>query len=129
MFDNNVFIPDTCRNVEVDGKVIGYEMQTHITYYRGIPLSMVNYIRVETDGAEVPQEDIRFTSDKIDWFTLDEMTTVSTIKWEYDQAATVFVFKDGGLSKGPHDVKLTVCTRTAYIPFPIEGVMTRTVNI
>ena len=27
-----------------DGKVIGYEMQTYITYYRGIPLSMINYI-------------------------------------------------------------------------------------
>ena len=66
MFDNNVFIPGTCKNVEEDGKIIGYEMQTHITYYRGIPLSMINYLEVAVDGVEVPEEDIRFTSDNID---------------------------------------------------------------
>ena len=129
MFDNNVFIEGTCKNVTEDGKVIGYEMQTHITYYRAIPLSMVNYIKVSVDGEEVPAEDIRFACDPYDWFTLDEMTTVSTIKWEYGTPATVRVLKEGGLSKGEHDVKLTVCTRTAYIPVPIEGVMTRKVVI
>ncbi|MCD8299555.1 MAG: DUF6379 domain-containing protein [Clostridiales bacterium] len=129
MFDNNVFIPDTCHNVEEDGKVIGYEMQTNITYYRGIPLSMINYLKVSADGEEVPSEDIRFTADHIDWFSLEEMKTVGTIKWEYGAPGIVRVLKEGGLSKGTHDVKLTVCTRTAYIPFPIEGVMSREVTI
>ena len=41
MFDNNVFKENTCVNVTEDGKVIGYEMQTNITYYRGIPMSMI----------------------------------------------------------------------------------------
>ena len=50
MFDGNVFIKDTCKNVVENGKVIGYEMQTHITYYRGIPLSMINYLKVAVDG-------------------------------------------------------------------------------
>ena len=129
MFDGNVFIKDTCRNVEENGRIIGYEMKTHITYYRGIPLSMINYVAVETDGEKVPAEDIRFTPDGIDWFTLDEMETVSEIKWEYGTPATVRVLKDGGLSKGSHQVKLTVCTRTAYIPIPLEGNMTREVVI
>ena len=129
MFDNNVFIEGTCKNVEENGKVTGYEMQTHITYYRGIPLSMVNYVKVAVDGVEVPREDIRFTPDCIDWFTLDEMETVSAIKWESGPPATVRVLKEGGLEKGSHKVTLTVCTRTAYIPVPLEGVMTRTVVI
>ncbi len=129
MFDNNVFIKDTCRNVEENGAAIGYEMQTYITYYRGIPLSMINYLKVEEDGAEVPRENIRFTPDGIDWFTLDEMTTVGTIKWEYGARGTVRVLKEGGLSKGTHNIKLTVCTRTAYIPVPLEGNMTREVTI
>lgn len=129
MFDNNVFIEGTCRNVEENGKIIGYEMQTHITYYRGIPLSMVNYVKVTVDGIEVPADDIRFTSDNVDWFTLKEMETVSTIKWEYGHPAVIRVLKDGGLTEGSHEVKLTVCTRTAYIPVPLEGSMTRTVLI
>ena len=129
MFDNNVFIEGTCHNVEEDGRIIGYEMQTHITYDRGIPLSMINFIAVDVDGEKVPAEDIRFTPDHIDWFTLAEMETVSTIKWEYGVPATVRVLKEGGLSKGSHEVHLTVCTRTAYIPVPLEGNMTRTVVI
>lgn len=129
MFDNNVFIEGTCKNVTENGKVIGYEMQTHITYYRGIPLSMINFLAVEVDGVPVLPENIRFTSDHIDWFTLKEMETVSTIKWEYGVPGTVRVLQDGGLSKGTHQVHLTVCTRTAYIPVPLEGNMTRTVTI
>lgn len=129
MFDNNVFIEGSCQNVEEDGKVIGYEMKTHITYYRGIPLSMINFIAVEVDGAKVPRELIRFTSDNIDWFTLDEMETVAEIKWEYNAQATVRVLQEGGLDKGTHKICLTVCTRTAYIPWPLEGNMTRLVTI
>lgn len=129
MFDNNVFIDGTCKNVEQDGRVIGFEMQTHITYYRGIPLSMVNFLAVEVDGEKVPAEDIRFAVDPYDWFTLEEMKTVGTIKWEYGTPGIVRVLKEGGLSKGEHEVRLTVCTRTAYIPIPLEGSMTRKVVI
>lgn len=129
MFDNNVFIDGTCKNVEENGKIIGYEMKTHITYYRGIPLSMVNYIKVSVDGVEVPSENIRIAVDEYDWFTLEEMKTVSSIKWEYGTPATIRVLQEGGLSAGEHDVKLTVCTRTAYIPIPLEGVMTHKVTI
>ncbi len=129
MFDNNVFNEGSCHNVEENGRILGYEMTSNITYYRGIPLSMVNFIKVETDGVEVPRKDIRFTSDHIDWFTLDEMETVAEIKWEYDQKATIRVLQEGGLKKGEHKVHLTVCTRTAYIPVPLEGNMTRKVTI
>lgn len=129
MFDNNVFIEGTCKNVEENGTVIGFEMKTHITYYRAIPLSMVNYLKVAVDGEEVPAKDIRFAVDPYDWFTLEEMKTVGTIKWEYGTPGTVRVLKEGGLSKGEHEVRLTVCTRTAYIPVPLEGIMTRKVVI
>lgn len=129
MFDNNVFLEGSCKNVEEDGKVIGFEMLTHITYYRGIPLSMVNYMDVEVDGKQIPREDLRIAVDEFDWFTLKEMETVTTIKWEYGTPAKVRVMMDGGLSAGEHDVKLTVCTRTAYIPVPIVGVMSRKVTI
>lgn len=129
MFDNNVFLENTCVNVEEDGKVIGYEMQTNITYYRGIPLSMIEYIRVSADGEEVPEEDIRISLDRVDWFTLKEAETVTTYKWEYGDPLYVRVLKEGGLSKGTHKVKLTVATRTAYIPVPLEGIKEREVVI
>lgn len=129
MFDNNVFIPGTCRNVKADGAVTGYEVQTNITYYRGIPLSMVEYIKVAVDGQEAPVEDIRISVDQVDWFTLKEADTVTSYKWEYGEPLYIRVLKDGGLTPGTHKVKLTVATRTAYIPIPLEGIKEREVVI
>ena len=129
MFDNNVFLENTCVNVRENEQIIGYEMQTNITYYRGIPLSMIEYIRVSTDGEEVPEEDIRISIDCNDWFTLKEAETVTTYKWEYGDPLYVRVLQEGGLSEGIHKIKLTVATRTAYIPVPLEGVKEREIMI
>lgn len=129
MFDNNVFIKGSFKNTVVENKTIGFEMQTHITYYRAIPLSMVNDIRVKVDGNAVPREDIRCSVDQIDWFTLAEMPTVTTYKWEYGEPLYVRVLQEGGLPAGEHDVELAVVTRTAYIPVPIEGIRERKVTV
>lgn len=129
MFDNNVFIDGTCHNYEEDGKVAGFTLDTNITYYRGIPLSMVSEVAVKVDGFPVPSEWIRCSVDDQDWFTLDEMTTVTEYKWEYDEPMHIRVIKEGGLAKGTHEVELTITTRTAYIPVPLRGVRACQVTI
>ena len=129
MFDNNVFIEKSCKNVVEDGQVVGFQLETNIVYYRGIPLSMVNDVKINIDGEEIPREEIRCSLDGKQWFTLSEMETVTTYKWEYGEPLIVRVNRAGGLEKGEHEVKLTVIVRTAYIPVPLEGVKTRTVNI
>lgn len=129
MFDNNVFTKGTFKNIEEDGKVIGYEMETLITYYRGIPLSMVEYIHLSVDGVVVNDDDILISIDKIDWFTQKEAETVTTYKWEYGEPLYVRVLKEGGLSVGEYDVKLVLATRTAYIPVPLEGTQERKVTV
>lgn len=129
VFDNNVFIENTCVNVTENGRVCGFELQTNITYYRGIPLSMIEYIHVCVDGEQVDDGDIALSVDRGEWFTLREAETVTSIKWEYGEPLYIRVRRDGGLSAGRHTVKLTVATRTAYIPVPIEGVKEREVLI
>lgn len=129
MFDNNVFIKDSCKNREEDHCIIGYELQTLITYYRAIPLSMIEYIRVESDGVQEQQEDILISVDQQDWFTLQEAETVTSYKWEYGEPLYIRVNRAGGLTPGKHSIKLIVATRTAYIPVPLEGSQTRCVLI
>ena len=128
MFDNNVFIKGTCRNAVESGAVIGYELQTNITYYRGSPRSMVEFIKVEADGVEAPVESIRISVDENDWFTLKEAETVTSYKWEYGEPLYIRVLGEG-LTSGTHKVKLTVATRTAYIPVPLVGIKERDVVI
>ncbi len=129
MFDNNVFIEGSCKNYTENGHIEGFSLLTNITYYRAIPLSMVNDIQASVNGVPCPRTNIRCSVDGEDWFTLDEMKTVTTYKWEYDEPLQIRVLCEGGLSAGIHQVKLTVITRTAYIPVPIAGTMERMVSI
>ncbi|VEG29265.1 C-glycoside deglycosidase beta subunit domain-containing protein [Actinomyces howellii] len=130
MFDGYVFTPGSFRSVVEDGETIGFELDTRIPYYRGIPLSMVEEVRVLLDGEAVPAEDIRFTADGgKHWFTLEEMWTVASTRWEYKDEATVRVLRAGGPPAGEHEVTLYIRVRVSYIPVPIGGEMTRTVPV
>jgi hypothetical protein len=129
MFDNNVFLENTCKNTVEQDVVTGFELQTNITYYRGIPLSMIEYIHVSVDGKAINDASLTISVDGEDWFTLKEAETVTSYKWEYGDPLTIRVKKPGGLSKGTHTVSLTVAVRTAYIPVPLEGRRERTVEI
>jgi len=131
MFDNYVFIEGTCKNYEENGKVAGFELQTLITYYRGIPLSMVYDLAVAVDGIQVPTESIVISVDQENWFTLKEAETVTSVtyKWEYGEPLYIRVKVDGGLRKGEHDVKLNIAVFPAYYPLPAGGERTRRVVI
>ena len=129
MFDNYVLSSKGFKNVDKDAKIVGFEMKTLISYYRGIPLSMVEDVKVKVDGEDIERDKIKFSVDGVDYFTLDEMETVTSYKWEYGLEATIFVEKDGGLAKGKHEVTLNQIIRVPYIPVPLDGINTRTFEI
>lgn len=129
MFDNYVFSEGTCKNYEVAGTIEGFEMKTRITYYRGVPCSMIHCVEVEVDGQKVEENNIIFSPDQNEFFTVNELTTLTTYKWEYGEEAIVRVKMQGGLSAGNHEVTLRTGIRTAYIPVPLIGSKTRTVTI
>ena len=128
MFEPYVISDDGFENVVKEGKIIGYQLKTRIAYYRGVPLSMVDKIELVVDDQPVPSEKIRFTVGE-DTFTLKEMETVTSVKWEFGQQATIFVDQPGGLSKGEHKIFLSQTTRVAYYPFPLEGRRTQIMAI
>ncbi len=121
MFDNNVFLEGSFKRLDE-----GFLLTSNITYYRGIPLSMVNEVGISVDQDAVPRDKVRCSVDQIDWFTLDEMMTVTSYKWEFGEPLYI---KVGGyeMPDGEHEVELTISIRTAYIPFPIIGKKKRTV--
>ncbi len=131
MFDRYVFTPGSAGNVEEQGTVTAFELATGITYYRGIPLSMLHELELVVDGVDVPADELRVSPDGAEWFTLDEATTVvdPRYKWEYDRPLRVRWVRPGGLTPGEHQVTLKVKVRTSYIPVPFGGQRTRTVTI
>lgn len=128
MFDSYVFTEDSARNVILDDGTGAFQLETLITYYRGIPLSMVHHIELVVDGTPVPQEQLVISPNGEDWFTLDEATTVTTYRWEYGTPLYVR-WLNGGLDAGEHEVTLRLKIRVAYIPVPFGGERTRTVTI
>jgi hypothetical protein len=128
MFDNYIFTEGSCRNFAEGGKT-GYELSTLISYYRGIPFSMIHDVRVEADGVAEPREALSFSVDRERWYSLAELETMVNDKWEYGTQGWIRVERAGGLAAGEHEVKLTMTTRVAYIPVPFSGSRTRRVKI
>ncbi|QOX81902.1 hypothetical protein H8R18_00525 [Nanchangia anserum] len=130
MFDGYIYTEGSEKPVWEDDKIVGFDIATRIPYYRGIPLSMVHDVEVVVDGKPVERETIRFSADNGEhWFTLDELWTVSSFRWEYADEAIVRVMRPDGLGAGEHDVTLRVSIRVAYIPVPFSGENTRKVVI
>jgi hypothetical protein len=132
MFDRYVFIEGSAHNVSENGHVVAFQLDTLITYYRGIPLSMLHELELVVDGVTAPFGDLLISPNGgDDWFTLDEATTVidPRYKWEYGRPLSVRWQVDGGLTPGEHDVTLRVKVRTSYIPVPFGGEMTRRVTV
>ncbi len=118
-----IYKSDSFKNVEKDGKIIGYSFTFKAQYYRGITLSIVRGIDINVDGTDEKREDIRFTVNG-ETFTLDEMLTVvdSDYRWEFGEYATVTVLRDGGLAKGLHHIRAVQHISPSYMPFPVVAV-------
>ena len=129
MFERYIFTEGSCRNIWQQDQKIGFELQTLISYYRGIPLSMVYSVEVTVDDVAVPKETIRVSLDGQTWFTLLEMETVTTYKWEYGEPLIIQVLMEGGLKAGEHRVGLALSVWPSYYPMPAGGEVTRTVYI
>ena len=129
MFDSYVFTEGSGRNVTEGGEVVGFEVQTLITYYRGIPMSMIHDVELVVDGVDVPHDEIVISVDGSEWFTLLETETVTSRRWEYGDQLSVRWLKPGGLAAGDHEVTLRLKIRVAYIPVPFGGERTRRVLV
>lgn len=115
MFARHMYDPNKFKNVEQNGKIVGFSFDCRIQYYRGVTLSIIRDISVVVDGVRYSRDSIRFTIEG-DTFTLDEMETVITYRWKFGQFVTVTVLSDGGLSAGAHHIESTQTIAPSYMP-------------
>lgn len=123
MFDTNVYINNSARKIDLNT----YQISAHVPYYRSIPLSMINDIRLEINGNEIERDSIRISPDNRNWFSLDEAKTVIFHKWEYSVPLKIN-FKSENELKQDELLKVIIIVRTAYIPVPIHGELQMKVN-
>lgn len=119
-----VYNPNAFRNVESEGKGVGFSFQFKLQYYRGITLSIIRDLAVTIDGEKIPREDVRLTVNG-ETFTLEQTRTVISplYRWEFGEYATVTVLKDGGLTKGKHHISVLQHIAPSYMPFPLKNIV------
>lgn len=117
MFDKYLICTDGLRNVITEtGNIEGFEMKIRIPYYRGVPLSVVEEIKILVAGETFTNEDIRFTVPSGS-FMMSEMETVATKRWNLDEDATLRVRKPGGLVYFDQNIELWITIRAPYGKF------------
>ena len=129
MFDEMIIREGSVKNVvDADGAVTGFSFATHMPYYRGLGLSMIEVPEVAVDGVAVSEENLRFTYNGVTR-TFAELADVSDVRWELRTFATITVLRDGGLAAGEHEIFVNLRLRVSYLPFLSENRFTRTVTV
>ena len=83
MFDEMIIREGSVRNVvDADGAVTGFSFATHIPYYRGLGLSMIEVPEVAVDGIAVSEEDLRFTYNGVTRTFAEPSRSCATAAWQ-----------------------------------------------
>ena len=116
MFNELIIREGSVRNtVGADGAVEGFSFETHIAYYRGLGLSMVEAPDVVVDGEAVPVEDLRLRYKGVAR-TFAELADVADVRWELGTFAEILVRLPGGLAPGEHEITVNPRLRVSYMP-------------
>ncbi|MDR1904125.1 MAG: sugar phosphate isomerase/epimerase [Treponema sp.] len=103
------------------GEITGIELYARSSYYRGVPLCLVENVEVKIDGVSYGTEKISFEIDG-EVFMFAKMASVTAFYWNYGHLATVIVDLPGGLDEDKkHDVYFKYSLRTYYLPFQWSG--------
>jgi len=117
MFDKFLICKDGFRHVISEtGHVEGFELKVRIPYYRGVPLSMVDTIIVKVQNEVFTNDRIRFTV-AAGSYMMSEMETVADKRWNFDETATLKIYKPGGLINFDHSVSVEISVRPPYLRF------------
>ena len=115
MFDKYMIVEDEIKNIEKDGKVVGYQLGVRLPYYRGVVLSLVGEMVLTVDGEKVPVEKMTLHMHG-KAYPLNKLEEESEDKWEFGDVGIVSIEKAGGLKPGKHEFELQQHMKISYVP-------------
>lgn len=115
-WDEQIVQPNDFKNISYGADVLGYQVLIRLSYYRSLPLSCIEQVRLTVDGQKVPDEKITFCLNN-KRFTLAQLCDLYGEWWNVLSDATLEVEQAGGLCHGSHEVEVKLLCRTPYIFF------------
>ena len=114
MNDRDIVKREDIQSVIADGVNTGFVVKLKIPYYRGVSLSLIDDITVTYDDEVFTRDQLKFTVGGLT-HTFAEMATISLLRWEFGEKATVFVPRIGGIALGFHRISISVSIRISYM--------------
>lgn len=107
-------VKGSLKNDVVDGKVVGYSFGVRLPRYRGNFLSLINGYYVNVDGEEIAQDAMRLEINGKAPRTWAEIKEAVWEHWDYQTTGYLHILKEGGLSKGSHQIKAVISNFEQY---------------
>ncbi len=120
MFENFLIRPDSLRNEERDGELIGFCLAVRNANYRGVYLSLHNGYYLAVDGTQYPTSVQSFEINGKSPRSFDEIRTAVWEHWDFDDEGILHVSAPGGLLPGEHVVRLQQSVLAAYGYLPTD---------
>ena len=93
----------------------GFEIQVRLNWYRSMPLSCVEKVRLGIDGEEIAAEAIWFQINAHQ-YSLQEMADKTGEYWFVQDSATLLVKEPGRIAPGEeHTIEAEITIRAPYI--------------
>jgi len=115
------------KNVERNGRIIGFQLNIRSLYYRGVWLSQLRPATVTVDGETFTGEQITWTINGVT-YTQNEMASLGNVHWGILEPATLTVAKEGGLETGSHDIEVSYSFSSSYMPPSMDTMLSSGVN-
>lgn len=106
---------------------VGFSFESHIAYYRGLGLSMVETPQIWLDGRSVSEQNLSFTYRGVTR-RFNELENVTDIRWELGEYATISVCIPD-LTPGQHVLRVNQRLRVSYLPILSESAYERVIII
>ena len=110
----DVVVDNSLNNVYLNDKIMGYQFDIRLSYYRGQFLSVIDEFKIKVDGQEVSNEIIKFCINGKEFSPIEFDKCYSEF-WQIIEPATIRVFCPGGLDAGEHDIDVTLFFRSPYM--------------
>lgn len=130
---NDLIIRDgsiqTITNHNTDGTStrMGFSFESHIAYYRGLGLSMVETPQIWLDDEPIRQENLLFTYRGVTR-SFHELADVTDIRWELGEYASITVAAPE-ITPGKHKIRVNQRLRVSYLPILSESAFERMITI
>lgn len=121
LFETLMLNTASVQNFVEDGKVAGVKFRVIEANYRGEFLSLHNGYLVDIDGEIFLRDSQKFEVNGKPPRTFEELKNTALWEmWEFGEEATLYVYKEGGLTPGKHRIGILESILGAYGRTPMD---------